>query len=197
MSPLLIASKLIAGGRGLATSLVRRSPSLAIDWDTRQKSRFEAVDSSGRRVGVFLPRGVAVRGGDVLVAEDGSLIVVEAEVQSILIVRAAAASVDPALDLLRAAYHLGNRHVQLEVHVDRLVLEPDHVLAALLVRMGLEVDSARGPFDPEAGAYSADVPRTGHPHADAKQKHEHEHEHEHGHGHGHGHGHDRRGPHDR
>ena len=53
---------------------VRRAPTLALDWDTRQKSRFEALDSSGRRLGVFLPRGRVVRGGDVLVGEDGSLI---------------------------------------------------------------------------------------------------------------------------
>src|SRR5437870_4446751 len=61
---LLIASKLIGGGRGLAPAVLRRAGRVALDWDTRQKSRFEAVDSAGRRVGVFLPRGRTVRGGD-------------------------------------------------------------------------------------------------------------------------------------
>ena len=149
------ASKLIAGGRGLAQALLRRAAVLALDWDTRQKSRFEAVDASGRRIGVFLPRGATVRGGDVLVAEDGGLIVVEALAQPVIVVTARAASRDRGLDLLRAAYHLGNRHVPLEGRGDRLVLEPDHVLAEMLVRMGLDVAETRSPFEPEAGAYDA------------------------------------------
>lgn len=182
MTSLLLASKLIAGGRGLAAALLRRSPSLALDWDTRQKSRFEAVDSSGRRVGVFLPRGIVVRGGDVLVGEDGSLIAVQALAQPILVVNASAKSADTALDLLRAAYHLGNRHVPLEVHADRLVLEPDHVLAALLVRIGLEVGATSGPFEPEAGAYD-----TGWPSLHAREGGAHQHGHAHGHGHEHEH----------
>jgi urease accessory protein len=152
---LLVASKLIAGGRGLAPALLRRAAAVALDWDTRQKSRFEAVDASGRRIGVFLPRGATVRGGDVLVAEDGSLIVVGALAQRVLVVTARATSRDRTLDLLRAAYHLGNRHVALEVRSDRLVLEPDHVLAGMLVRMGLDVVETTRPFEPEAGAYDA------------------------------------------
>jgi urease accessory protein len=174
MPPLLVTSKLIAAGRGLAPALLRRAPTLALDWDTRQKSRFEAVDSSGRRIGVFLPRGAFVRGGDVLVAEDGSLIVVAALAQAVLVVTAAPASREPRLDLLRAAYHLGNRHVPLEVHADRLVLEADHVLAALLARMGLEVAATSVPFEPEAGAY--DAAATGvHAHVHASESHAHGH----------------------
>ena len=86
--PLVIVSKLIGAGRGLAAALVRRASVVALDWDTRQKSRFEVVDSAGRRLAVFLPRGRIVRGGDVLVGEDGSLIRVEALAQPILIVTA-------------------------------------------------------------------------------------------------------------
>jgi len=124
---LLIASKLIGGGRGLAPALVRRAGRAALDWDTRQKSRFEAADSAGRRIGVFLPRGRIVRGGDVLVVDDGSLLVVDALDQPILVVTPApnAAPADAALAIARASYHLGNRHVPLEVHADRLVLEID------------------------------------------------------------------------
>ena len=202
MSSLLLASKLIVGGRGLAPALLRRSPTLVLDWDTRQKSRFDAVDASGRRIGVFLPRGIAVRGGDVLVGEDGSLIAVQALAQPILVVTASAASRDPALDLLRAAYHLGNRHVPLEVRADRLLLEPDHVLAALLVRMGLDVRPTSGPFEPEAGAYDSSSPprararaenahthvHMGEPGRSHMRNHEHEHEHEAG---------DHHRPHDR
>ncbi len=75
---MLIASKRIPGGAGLAPVLLRRAATVELDWDVRQKSRFDAVDSHGRQLGVFLPRGSVVRGGDVLVAEDGSLIAVQA-----------------------------------------------------------------------------------------------------------------------
>jgi len=173
----LIASRRIPGGAGLAPVLVRRAPTLELDWATRQKSRFDAVDSAGRRIGVFLPRGGAVRGGDVLVAEDGSLVAVKALAEPLL-----AVTVGPQgapLDLLRAAYHLGNRHVPLEVTPTRLQLEPDHVLADLLRRMGLIVEAVEAPFEPESGAYGA------------KPAGAHDHGHDHAHGQGHGyHDHD-------
>ena len=176
---MLIASKLISGGRGLAAALVRRAATIELDWDTRQKSRFDAVDSTGRSIGVFLPRGRIVRGGDVLVAEDGSLVAVKARDQPVLVVTAGD-DAGSTLALLRAAYHLGNRHVPLEVRADRLLLEPDHVLAEMLVRMDLRVDEASGPFEPQAGAY--DTASSGHGH------------HDHGYGqddaHGHGHAHE-------
>ncbi len=193
---LLIASKLIGAGRGLAPAIVRRASRVALDWDTRQKSRFEAVDSAGRRIGVFLPRGRIVRGGDVLVAEDGSLIAVAALDQPILVVTAAASATpgSAALALAKAAYHLGNRHVPLDVQADRLVLEPDHVLAALLVRMGLSVATTRGPFEPESGAYDAAAPTHAHAHAGEGHDHGHRHDDEHDRGHDreheHGHGDD-------
>jgi urease accessory protein len=182
--PSLVAGKLIAGGRGLAQALLRRAPTVALDWDTRQKSRFEAVDSGGRAIGVFLPRGTIVRGGDVLVVEDGSLVVAQALAQPVLVATAARTSPTPTLDLARAAYHLGNRHVALEVRADRLVLEPDHVLADLLRRMGLDVAEASGAFEPESGAYE---PTSAHGHA--QHDHDHDHDHDHGHGHGHDHAH--------
>ena len=71
---MLACSKLIVGGKGLASVLLKRASSVSLDWDVRQKSRFETVDSLGRSLGVFLSRGTVIRGGDVLVAEDGSLI---------------------------------------------------------------------------------------------------------------------------
>jgi len=178
---MLIASKLIAGGRGLAPALVRRAASVELDWDTRQKSRFEATDSAGRRIGVFLARGRIVRGSDVLVGEDGSLIAVRAAAQAILVVTAG--SDGTPLDLLRAAYHLGNRHVPLEVRADRLQLEPDHVLAELLGRMGLHVEVASGPFEPEAGAYDTASSGHGHVHAGGDARgHGHDHSNDHVHG---------------
>ncbi len=208
---MLTVHKLIPQGRGLAPVLVRRAAHVALDWDTRQKSRFDATDSAGRQLGVFLPRGQVVRGGDVLVAEDGSLIRVDAAPQPVLVVRACAEH-GSAFDLLRAAYHLGNRHVQLELKPDHLKLEPDHVLAEMLRAMHLIVREERAPFEPEAGAYAA--AGHGHAHGSAHDHghrhgqshahgpgcghgHGHDHGHEHDHGHDHGHGHDHRHGHGR
>ena len=160
---MLAVNKLIAGGRGLAPVLVKRAATVELDWDVRQKSRFEATDCQGRRLGVFLPRGTVVRGGDVLVAEDGSLVAVKAAPQPVLVVRHCPAHGSP-FDLLRAAYHLGNRHVALELQPDHLKLEPDHVLAELLRQMHLLVSEAQAAFEPESGAYG----ESGHRHAHAE-----------------------------
>jgi urease accessory protein len=174
---MLTVNKLIAQGRGLAPVLLKRAASVELDWDTRQKSRFDATDSAGRALGVFLPRGTLVRGGDVLVAEDGTLVRVQAAPQPVLVVRHCPEHGAPA-DLMRAAYHLGNRHVAVEITPDHLKLEPDHVLAGMLRRMHLIVSDENGAFEPEGGAYQAEG---GHGH----DHHDHDHDHDHGHGHGH------------
>jgi urease accessory protein len=166
----LTVNKSIAGSRGLAAVLLRRAATVELPWDVRQKSRFDCTDTSGRALGVFLPRGTVVRGGDALVVEDGTLVVVQAAPQPVLVVRHCPEHGTP-LDLLRAAYHLANRHVPLELQADHLKLEPDHVLAAMLRSMHLQVDEALSAFEPEAGAYG-----------EAGDKHDH------GHGHGHDHG---------
>lgn len=175
---MLTIDKLIPQGRGLAKVLLNRAATVELDWDTRQKSRFEATDSTGRRLGVFLARGTVVRGGDVLVAEDGSFVRVQAAPQAVMVVRHCSEHGSPH-DLLRAAYHLGNRHVQLEVRPDHLKFEPDPVLADMLRRQHLIVSEAQEAFEPEAGAYAAGG-----------------HAHEHGHDHDHGHGHDGHDHHD-
>jgi urease accessory protein len=151
---MLTVNKLIPGGRGLAAALLKRTATVELDWDVRQKSRFDATDSTGRALGVLLPRGSVVRGGDVLVVEDGSLIRVLAAPQAVLRVTACPEHGGPA-DLPRAAYHLGNRHVPLEVKPDHLQLEPDPVLADMLRAMHLIVREVNAPFEPEGGAYAA------------------------------------------
>ena len=171
---MLIANKRIAQGRGLAAVLLQRAASVELDWDTRSKSRFDAIDSAGRHLGIFLPRGQVLRGGDVLVTEDGSLVRVLAAPQPVMRVTACGELGTP-LDLPRAAYHLGNRHIALEVQVDRLQLEPDPVLADMLRAMHLIVSEVNAPFEPEAGAYA----QGGHSH-----DHAHDHDHDH-HGHSH------------
>jgi urease accessory protein len=154
------ASKVIAGGTGLAAVLLKRASVVELDWDVRQKSRFDATDSQGRQVGVFLPRGTVVRGHDVLVAEDGSMIRVIASPQPVLRIAACAVHGSP-YDLTRAAYHLGNRHVPIELRPDHLKIEPDHVLADMLRAMHLIVHEVTEAFEPEGGAY----PAGGHAHA--------------------------------
>jgi len=151
---MLHCSKLIPAGRGLASTLLKRAPSLSLDWDVRQKSRFEATDANGRQLGVFLPRGTVVRGGDVLVADDGSLIRVEAALQPVLRITTCSEHGTP-FDLTRAAYHLGNRHVPIELQPDHLKIEPDHVLADMLRAMHLTVVAMDDAFEPEGGAYAS------------------------------------------
>lgn len=160
---MLQVSKLISRGAGLASALVKRAATVELDWDVRQKSRFDAKDSLGRPLGIFLPRGVVVRGGDVLVAQDGSLIRVIAAPQAVLRVTPCAQH-GTTFDLMRAAYHLGNRHVPIELAPDHLKIEPDHVLAELLRSMHLIVNPVHEAFEPEGGAYAAGAHDHAHDH---------------------------------
>jgi len=205
---MLTVNKLIPGARGLAAVLLKRASNVSLDWDVRSKSRFDATDSADRALGVFLPRGTVVRGGDVLVAEDGSLVRVQAAPQPVLVVRHCSQH-GSLFDLQRAAYHLGNRHVALELQPDHLKLEPDHVLADMLRAMHLIVTAETTGFEPEAGAYAAGGQGHGQSHDPASQpahkEHAHDahahdaHDHQHhdhdrdrdhnpGHDHNHGHG---------
>ena len=161
---MLHISKLIPQGQGLAPVLLKRATHVELDWDLRQKSRLEARDSGGRQLGIFLPRGTVLRGGDVLIAEDGSLIKVMAAPQTVLRITPCRTH-GTSFDLIRAAYHLGNRHVPIELKPDHLKIEPDHVLADMLRAMHLTVVQVHEAFEPESGAYASG-----------------------GHGHSHGHG---------
>jgi urease accessory protein len=185
---MLTASKLVPAGKGLASVLLKRATTVELDWDVRQKSRFEAMDSAGRSVGIFLPRGTVVRGGDVLVAEDGSLIRVQAAPQPVMVIRHCPHHGTP-FDLTRAAYHLGNRHVPIELRPDHLKIEPDPVLGEMLDRMHLIVTQEQAAFEPEGGAYQAS--HGGHDHGHGQDGHAHgtEHAHEHAHDHDHAHAH--------
>jgi len=174
---MLHVSKLIPQGAGLAAALLKRASTVELDWDVRQKSRFEATDSAGRQLGIFLPRGTVARGGDVLVAHDGSLIKVWAAAQTVLKITACPEHGTP-FDLIRAAYHLGNRHVPIELKPDHLKIEPDHVLADMLRAMHLTVTEVTEPFEPENGAYATGGHFGGHHHG-----HEHDHDHNHDHVH--------------
>jgi urease accessory protein len=180
---MLTCSKLISGGHGLAQALIKRAPTVSLDWDVRQKSRFQVIDSTDRVLSVFLQRGHVVRGGDVLVAEDGSLVRIQAAPQTLLRITTSPQHGTP-FDLTRAAYHLGNRHVPIELKPDHLKIEPDSVLADLLRSMHLIVNSVHEAFEPEGGAYGAHHGGSGHSH---DQGHAHNHAQEEHHAHTHAH----------
>jgi len=188
----LQVGKRIAGGRGLSSVLLRRASEVELDWNARQQGRIEATDSLGRALHVSLPDGAALRGGDVLVCADGSLVRVRAAPQPVLAVTHCPEHGAPA-DLLRAAYHLGSRHVALEVQPDRLLLAPDRALAEQLRGQHLIVTETSAAFDPEDGAYGAGA-HAGHAHGHA---HDHDHHHRHGHGHDHAHDHQHDHAHDK
>ena len=126
---------------------------LELDFNTRSKSRLRARLASGAEVGLFLPRGTILRGGDRLLASDGRVVAVVSAPEELLEVRCAT-----SLALARAAFHLGNRHVAVEVGLDGggdwLRIQADHVLEGMLVGLGALVSSLRAPFEPEAGAYA-------------------------------------------
>jgi urease accessory protein len=153
---------------------------LRLAYDDRKKSRMRVWSELRREVGIFLAWGSVLRDGDLLEANSGEVLVVRAAPEPLSEVRTR----DWHL-LTRAAYHLGNRHVPLQIEPGILRYQHDHVLDEMLEQMGLRVLAVQAPFEPEAGAYSgghahghADGEESVHEHAHAHE-HEHEHEHEH------------------
>ena len=121
---------------------------LVLPFELRQKSRLRTRLETGEEAALFLERGAVLRGGDRLEAADGRIVAIVAATEHLLQVRA-----KNNRDLARAAYHLGNRHIPVEVGADALKLEYDPVLEVMLRGLGVEVMEAHGPFEPEAGAY--------------------------------------------
>jgi len=120
--------------------------SLPIDMRTRSRARVKLDD--GRDAGLFLERGSLVRGGDLLLSDDGLVVKVLAANETVSTVYS-----ENPLQLMRAAYHLGNRHVPLQVDKTWLRYQHDAVLDSMLKQMGLEVLVEHAAFEPEAGAY--------------------------------------------
>ena len=123
--------------------------SLVLPFELRQKSRLLGKLDTGEEVGVVLDRGVFMRGGDCLLASDGRVIEVVAANEQVSVVTA----VD-SRHLARAAYHLGNRHVSLQVGDGWLRYLHDHVLDDMVRGLGYTITIDNLPFEPEAGAYS-------------------------------------------
>jgi urease accessory protein len=150
---------------------------LKLPFESRQKSRLHTRLVSGEEVGLMLPRGEILRGGDLVTASDGRVIEIVAEDEKLLHVE--------TKELAKAAYHLGNRHVPVEVGESYLRIAEDHVLEEMLKKLGARVSRVEAPFEPEAGAYAG-----GHQHDEmghGGKIHDH---HEHGHDHDHDHDHE-------
>lgn len=120
---------------------------LTLPFEQRQKSRLRTRLDNGVDVGLFLPRGTVLRHGDLLRTTSGLVVEVQAALESV-----STAQTDDPLLLARAAYHLGNRHVPLQVGPGWLRYLHDHVLDRMVQELGLAVISEQAPFEPEAGA---------------------------------------------
>ena len=164
---LLQINERIVAGAGFDDSVV-------LPFDLRQKSRLRVRLESGIEAALQLPRGTILRGGDRLRSGDGRVVAVVAADEPVLDV-----SASDSQQLLRAVYHLANRHVPLQIGSGWVRIEQDHVLKDMLLGLGMSVVEHAAPFEPEAGAYGG-----GHRHG-----HSHEHEHHH-HDHALAHGHE-------
>lgn len=118
---------------------------LALPFEQRQKSRLRARAESGEEVALSLPRGRILRGGDLVAAADGRLVEILAQPEKLMHVQGA--------ELARLAYHLGNRHVPVEIGNGYLRLAPDHVLEEMLKGLGAKLSFIEAAFEPEGGAY--------------------------------------------
>jgi len=121
---------------------------LVIPFDMRSRSRFRGCLDTGEAVGVVLARGQMLRGGDLLLAADGRVIEIAAAPETVTTARSADARL-----LARAAYHLGNRHVALQLGPGWLRYGHDHVLDDMVAGLGLTLVVEDAPFEPEGGAY--------------------------------------------
>jgi len=123
--------------------------SMCLTFAQRSKSRGKAAGSDGEEVSWFLDRGHVMADGEVLIAKDGTAIKVIAAPEALSEVHAEG----PAL--ARAAYHLGNRHLAVQVGTDWIRYQTDHVIDDMIRSLGLHTRHANEPFHPESGAYKS------------------------------------------
>lgn len=121
---------------------------LTLPFELRQKSRLSAVTDGGHEVGLFLPRGEILRSGILINGADGFIVEIKAAAEPVSVMRH-----NDLLGFARACYHLGNRHVPLQILAGELRYLSDHVLDHMLEGLGFTVTQERLPFEPEAGAY--------------------------------------------
>jgi urease accessory protein len=144
-----------------------------IDFDRRHRRRILLQTQSGQDLLLDLPQAARLRDGDGLVLESGGTIRVRARPEPLAEIHAHSDA-----ELVRIAWHLGNRHLPVQLIRDRIRIRRDHVIEAMVEQLGGHVDIIEAPFDPEAGAYAG-----GHQH-----HHDEDEDHHHHHGHSHSHG---------
>ena len=149
----------------------RPTESLTLVFELRRRARLRARLDGGAEVGLLLERGLSLKHGDRLATRDGQLIV---EIRARAELLSTVETQDPHL-LARVAYHLGNRHVPLQIEPGRLSYQHDHVLDGLVHELGLHAHVLERPFEPEPGGYSG----AGHHQHDHEHAHEHDHDHDH------------------
>jgi len=133
--------------------------SVCLRIDQRTKSRLKITLDNGAEAGLFLPRGQILRDGDLLESTDGMVIRVEAAAETVSTVHSS-----DAHSLARVCYHLGNRHVPLQIAATWARYQHDHVLDDMVAGLGLEVTIEQAPFEPEAGAYQSSSHKHNHSH---------------------------------
>jgi len=124
------------------------SEQLVLPFELRQRSRLRATTASGTELALLLPRGTVLRDGDRLRAVNGLIIAVQAATESVSTARS-----DDTAQFALVCYHLGNRHVPLQVGAGWLRYLADHVLDQMVTELGLAVVHEQAAFEPEAGAY--------------------------------------------
>lgn len=122
---------------------------VVLAYDDRHRRRIAMQSERGLMFLLDLPETIVLRQGDGLVLEDGRIVEVRARCEPLLEVRGR----DPH-HLTRLAWHLGNRHLPASIEAARILIRPDHVIAAMLIGLGAEVSAVEAPFDPEGGAYA-------------------------------------------
>ena len=167
---------------GPQSSDVEVNLEICLDYDQRSKGRLKAVATSGEDVGLFLERGKVLQDGDVLKGNLEQLVRVTAKQESLI-----CAKTDDWSTFARACYHLGNRHVPIEVGDRELFMRPDHILQAMVESLGLITSEVLKAFNPEQGAYAGGHSHS-HSHSHSKEE-SHAHDHSHAHGHSDSHSH--------
>jgi urease accessory protein len=132
------------------TEIKPQNATLTLPLASRVKSRLRAVLDDGRDVGLYLERGQVLQNGDLLASDDGHIVKVVAADEDVSTVRC-----DDAWLLARACYHLGNRHVAVQINQGHIHYLHDHVLDDMLRGLGLTVEVEQVPFEPETGAYGS------------------------------------------
>jgi urease accessory protein len=136
-------------------ALTEAPEKLVLTFQQRQKSRLKVTLASGEEVGLILPRGTVLKEGDIVASEAGEFIRISAAVETVSTITSGDAHL-----LLRIAYHLGNRHVPLQVESGWLRYAHDHVLDEMVTLLGGKVSVTQASLQPEKGAYGG-----GHKHA--------------------------------